>query len=181
MNIDIRPHPSGRLGHRIIFVDALAWGTIEMDSHGPRGTSYTFHDAHGHLIRQPSYVSPTRGQQYADVRVYSDKAEKRRARLKGREVEIRPLAVRLIETVWVLIQQGDLKAPDVLEREREAREKDWQASRERMEAEKNAAFGAKADECLMPVVRAAGNTGLRIDVDALRASIVDAMKWAQSQ
>jgi hypothetical protein len=159
-------------GRKKIMVDGVQWGSITMERCGRNGSKYTFEG-----IRIPFSNRRQDSDRTSPVVIWSDKVAQRQA---PTGVKVAPLDVRLWATACDLIKKKLLISPAEMEaKRREENEKVITARAEIMRAER-AKFEAKAEECLegFAIDHLFKSSG---DRDAIKAKIIEAMKWAQSQ
>jgi len=167
-------------GARAIFVGGERWGELVPEPNGTHGTHYSFTDAHGSPVEHNAWKS--RGRKSWDrrpIRVKSDKSEKRGHAFND---PVKPVMVRVVERIAQAIKDGDLKSPADLKRDSEAANKLFREIREQAADADQAAFNAKADEVLAAFV----TSPIRMcedlpGSDQMRALVVAALRWAQTQ
>lgn len=176
MDVRIEPVP-GQRGLKVIIVDDVQWGHIEMHSHGPHGNSFTFSQIGDEGEITEPYDPPSPSGRQRTVRVDGDKSARRRA---GRLEIVAPLEERLMAATLDLIKRAKLRHPDVVKKENEEARAAWNAEREAQAAAEEKTFHARASACITPDILdlLRHDNKLRI---VLITNIVQAMRWAQTQ
>lgn len=155
-------------GERAIMVDGVRWGRTVVTHHGVHGTKHVFWQEGGDPI-------------------YEDKREKR-----PREIVVRSMRRRrfsdagewqtteslVLEKAIELVKAGKLRDPDVVRAETAAANERYREQAAAQEAERKAAFEARARDVLIALA-VIGLTNQPNPEDI--AAVVAAMEWAQTQ
>jgi hypothetical protein len=175
MNINIEPFPQMETwgnrfpGRKVIVVDGVRWGVINMDRHGCWGTSYWFKQIGGEMIHRNDGNGKPR-----EVKVRSSSKQYRRG-----EADEKPatLADRLMAETKALIAEGLLRHPEIVAREQLKMTEHLRLERKKTELAELAEFEARAAEALKPISNYVDADTLAVTVKA----VVDAMRWAQTK
>ncbi len=170
--IKIEPWPGEHIrGRKTIMVDGVQWGSIHMQSCGPTGVYYTFcENGTGEITEEVASAYPGHSPRNVVIRVWG---EKQHFRNLERGEAPKPLDLRLLDMVVVLIENGQLRHPDVV------------CAAKKKEVEKHraiiAAENAKTEAAFETKARSVCDD-LGVDTsEHLVAVVVAAMKWAQTQ
>lgn len=174
MEITLEKVP-GRAPDKRILVDGAVWGYAQAEHHGMHGTSYDigqYTDVAGNswriiTIEEKSNFDRAPRMMAVRVRGKSKSAERHNPDPRSTEQ-------RIIDKARELIEAGHLKSPEAKRAELAAEAEKFRAERAAADAEKKAAFRARAMEAV------GGYLG---DVDKSEAidRVVAAMEWAQMQ
>lgn len=172
MNLELQPFKRNEYdrGTKKIVIDGTQWGWLYMASHGCHGPTYSAHDMHDAV-----YVP--RGEGWG--RRTGEPIESQ-FRPKGRKDHrwsgVKPPSTdaQLMDYVRSLIVGGHLRAPDIRDREVAGARATMREAGERYEREKREALDRRAQDIIFMVADGKSN-------DEVKAAIVDAMKWAQTQ
>ena len=169
--VTIEPWPPV-LGRKRIMVDRVQWGTIFMESHGPRGNHYWFsQQGQGGAIMDPNNKRLPGSRPTVKVESY-DLAGRPGTRERDKE-----LSDRLHAMAGSLIERGLLVHPDVILGTKEAHRKHIQARADAERAERRERDLAK----VRPLI-AGTRTRLGIDeADVLANEIADLIEDARSR
>lgn len=153
--------------HLDIWVNGEKWATGFKESRGPHGYFYTFADSYHHSLCTPGRTKRT---EHSAVRIWSDK----HAQSQTKE-RVAPIEERIKQFIVSMIVAGELSSPEVLKRQAAADHERRVAANDKAEAAITKAF----DDCAANVL---SEVSLGEETKALlRARIVEAMKWAQTQ
>lgn len=176
-------------GRKTIIVDGEQWGSIHCEGHGCHGVHYWFKQTgeDGAIQEHVGTVAlgPSKGEdRYREVKVWGDKQEARELGLHtwstdAEKAKLKPVADRLQAKAEWLVVNGLLINPCTIaarqERARKAYDK-RQAEEADLETKR---FESKANAAIRAVI---GLDAISTaDRDVLKAGIVEAMKWAQTQ
>lgn len=151
-----------------IFLDGHKWADGFLNHRGQYGYYFDFVDIH----HQPIYPAGTKHKgQHNHWLVWSDKHMQRSAK-PGEE--IKPLPERLVEAITLMVRTGQLTSPETLRRVQAEEQQKRLARQLVFETEEQKAFDARAEEVLVGM-------NYEGDHETIKARIVAAMRWAQSQ
>lgn len=190
--VEIRSHNPGQFdrGNYLVLVDDVLWGRIHTTWHGMHGTTYHLADLHGAVgHHEESKFRSAGGGRFVEVqaRIPNKRqwySEHNIGKPQDQHVA-RPTAEQVqVTMVREAIAAGYFRHPHV----RAAEISDANAKREQLnrqvEAEKDADWNARIDVVLDKgeYLGTCERPGIHFEnVDALKAAIRDAMKWAQSK
>lgn len=166
--VDIVVEKADRTHKRTIKVNGAIWAYAWKHSHGPRGYSYTFQDAFLRGIYRPN-PKKSAGYRPIEWKVWSDKIAQKPLE---RGVTVKPIEERLITEIQAMINARSLVSPDVARAEIEERRKRLEEAEAQMQAERDAEFRKRAEQCVGDI---------DIDGTLVIERIIAAMKWAQTQ
>lgn len=171
----LQPHKRNEYdrGTKKIIVNGVHWGWLYMESHGVHGPSYHTHDLHDPVM-VPCDKGPARRKHDPVAATFSPKG---RSDYRWSGVKPPSTEAQLIDYVRGLIEGGHLREPDIRAREvAEARER-HRITMEEFERDEKRAFDSRVQEIIDLI--GVGRSHAR--EDEIRAAIIDAMKWAQTQ
>lgn len=184
--IEIEPFKRTRFdrGTKKIIVNGEQWGWFEMTSHGSQGTTYHLQDMHGPVER------PSESRANVTRPITHRPDNKRHLRIanigKPEHEQVNPPKIEdtLVNVVRKAIEDGHMRSPETRNKDLRDESTRYAASIRRA----NEAAEKKLSDKAATIV-AAGSTicngrpvGVHfLDAAALKQTIIDAMKWAQTQ